>query len=87
MSVVVRLPEELHESAKKIAALQGRSVADLLTDAWNQYLHTNREELAERFEEAAAFLRSGDTEGLAALASRSAAARAAAAIEARHEQP
>jgi len=85
MSVVVRLPEDMYESAKRIAALQGRSPADLLTDAWEQYLVVHREELATGFEEAAELLRAGDTEGLATLASRSADARAAAAVAARSE--
>ncbi len=86
MSVVTRISEETHESARKIAALQGRSLSDLLDDAWSDYLDKHREQLAATFEEAAKLLREGDTEGLAALASESVEARAAAAVGARTEQ-
>jgi hypothetical protein len=82
MSVVVRLPEELYANVRKIAALQGRQPAEVLTEAWQQYLAKHREELAADFEEAAHLIREGDTEGLAGLASRSVEARAAGAAEA-----
>jgi hypothetical protein len=86
MTVVVRISEEAHESARRIAALQGRSLTDLLDDAWNDYLEKHREDFAAKFEEAAKLLRQGDTEGLAALASESVEARAAAAVSARNKQ-
>lgn len=82
MSVVVRLPEELYANVRKIAALQGRQPAEVLTEAWHQYLSSHREELASSFEEAANLIREGDTEGLAELASRSVEARAEGAAEA-----
>lgn len=86
MTVVVRISEQAHESAKRIAALQGRSLTELLDDAWYDYLEKHREDFAEKFEEAAKLLREGDTEGLKALASESAEARAAAAVAARNLQ-
>src|SRR4051794_33988497 len=82
MSVVARLPEDLYENIKKVAALEGRQPAEVLRDAWQQYLATNREELAAQFEAAAALLRNGDTDGLARMASEKAEQRAEMAAEA-----
>jgi metal-responsive CopG/Arc/MetJ family transcriptional regulator len=82
MSVVARLPEDLYENIKKVAALEGRQPAEVLRDAWQQYLATNREVLAAQFESAAALLRNGDTEGLARLASEKVEQRAELAAEA-----
>ena len=78
MSVVVRLPEGLVESAKSYAALQGRPVSDVLTEAWERYLEANRDQLAEDLEKAAELLRAGDTAALADFASRNSRARAEA---------
>jgi predicted DNA-binding protein len=77
MSVVLRVPEELYESARKIAALQGRQAGDLLNEAWEQYLETHREQLATDFEDAAKMIRAGDTSGLGELANRTTKQRAA----------
>lgn len=82
MSVVVRLPEELYESARRIAALQGRQAGDLLSEAWEQYMATHRDQLAADFEQAAQLLREGDVNALAGLASRNVDARAAEAARA-----
>jgi predicted DNA-binding protein len=82
MSVVVRLPEDLHENVKRIASLQGRQFADVLEEAWAQYLENNREHLAATFEEAAVLLRSGDRASLSEFAGRSRDARAAGAARA-----
>jgi hypothetical protein len=82
MSVVVRLPEDIYASARRIAALQGRQANDLLREAWEQYLEAHREQFASDFEEAAQLLRSGDTDGLTGLASRSAKERAEEAARA-----
>jgi hypothetical protein len=76
MSVVVRLPEDVYESARRIAALQGRQASDLIGEAWGQYLESHREQFAADFEQAAHLLRTGDTKGLTELASRSARVRA-----------
>lgn len=85
MSVVVRLPEDLYESARRIAALQGRQAGDLLSEAWEQYMDAHREQLASDFEEAAQLLRSGDAKGLTELAGRSAKTRAEEAARAARE--
>jgi len=82
MSVVARLPEDLYANVKKIAALQGRQPSDVLIEAWEQYMTTHREELASRFEEAAALIRAGDTAGLTEFASQSVKDRAEGAAEA-----
>lgn len=82
MSVVVRVPEQLYESARKIAALQGRQASELLSEAWNLYLDAHREQLAEDFETAAKMIRSGDTAGLSEFAARTTEQRAVAAARA-----
>jgi hypothetical protein len=79
MSVVVRVPEELYESAKRIAALQGRQLSDVLSEAWEQYFAAHREQFADDFERAAALIRAGDTDGLTKLTNRTVRARAEAA--------
>jgi predicted DNA-binding protein len=86
MSVVARLPEDLYENIKKISALEGRPPGEVLRDAWEQYLTTNREGLAAQFETAAELLRKGDTQGLATMASASVEARAEMAAEAARSQ-
>jgi predicted DNA-binding protein len=85
MSVVVRLPEDVYESARRIAALTGRQASDLIGEAWGQYLETHREQFAADFEQAAALLRNGDTKGLSEMASRTAAVRAEEAARAARE--
>jgi hypothetical protein len=82
MSVVVRVPEGLYESARTIAALQGRQPGDLLQDAWAQYLELHKDQLAADFEAAAEMIRAGNSAGLGELASRTAEERAAAAADA-----
>jgi len=79
MSVVLRVPEDLYESARRIAALQGRQAGDLLREAWDLYLDAHREQLAADFEDAAKLIRSGDTAGLSEFAARTTEQRAAAA--------
>lgn len=73
---------ELYESARRIAALQGRQASELLNDAWTMYLDAHREQLADDFETAAQMIRSGDTAGLSEFAARTTEQRAAAAAEA-----
>ncbi|MGI8414313.1 MAG: hypothetical protein ACR2QA_17830 [Solirubrobacteraceae bacterium] len=82
MSVVLRVPEELYESARRIAALQGRQAGDLLREAWDLYLNANGEQLAADFEEAAKLIRSGNTAGLSEFAARTTDQRAVAAAAA-----
>jgi hypothetical protein len=86
MSVVVRLPEDIHTSAKQAGSLQGRSAAEMMSEAWREYLAAHRDELASDFEEAAELLRSGDTEALARFANRSVVERAEAAAERIHRK-
>ncbi len=85
MSVVVRLPEDLYESARRIAALQGRQASELIEEAWAQYLTEHRDQFASDLEQAAKLLRAGDTEGLARLANRGTAMRAEEAALAARE--
>lgn len=86
MSVVLRVPDELYESARRIAALQGRQAGDLLREAWDLYLDKHREQLAADFEEAAKLIRSGDTAGLSDLATRTTSQRAEAAAAVTRER-
>lgn len=82
MTVVVRLPEDLHASVKQIAAIEGRHPSDALVAAWQHYLDDNRERLASELEEVAGMVRAGDTDALAEYASRSVVERAQAAADA-----
>jgi len=76
MTVVVRLPEDVLSSARQAGAVRGRSAAEMMTEAWRQYLELNRDELAADFEEAAQLFRQGDHVALAEFASRSVEERA-----------
>lgn len=67
MSTVVRLPDDLYESASQVAALEGRATGELLSDAYRLYLHDHKDRLAERFEHAAKLLRAGASDGLPTL--------------------
>jgi predicted transcriptional regulator len=82
MTTTMRVPTQVNDSVKRIAALQGRAPSDLIAEAWNCYLERHREQFAKDFEEAAALIREGDTAGLAQFASRSVVDRAAAAAAA-----
>ena len=72
MSIVVRLPDELYESARQFAALQGRQASDLLAEAWDQYLRDHRDQLAADLEQAAKLLRAGDSQALSKMVGSSA---------------
>lgn len=85
MSVVVRLPEDVYESARRIAALQGRGASELIGEAWEQYLKQHREQFAADLEQAAELIRKGDTKGLTDLAGRTAGLRAEEAARAARE--
>ena len=74
-TTTVRIPADVFQSARRIAALQGRTPGDVLADAWHEYLVENREQFAADLEEAAELVRAGDTEGLARHTSRSAEER------------
>jgi len=81
MTVVVRLPEDVLASARQTGALKGRSAAEMVAEAWRQYLESHRDELAVEYEEAAELLRRGDGEALREFASRSVVERAEQAAE------
>jgi predicted transcriptional regulator len=81
-TTTVRIPEEVQQAVKRIAALQGRTPSDLIAEAWDDYLRKHREQFAEDFEHAAALIRSGEIDRLAEFASRSIPDRAVAAAEA-----
>jgi ATP-dependent helicase YprA (DUF1998 family) len=81
MTVVVRLPEDVHTTAKQTGAIHGRSATEMISNVWRAYLAENRDELAAEFEEVAALLRSGNSEALAEFTSRSVVERAEEAAE------
>ena len=78
---VMRVPDQVHEEAVQLAALRRQQPAQLLAEAWAQYMEKNREQFAADFEKAAQLLRDGTVDGLAAFASRNADARAKAMAE------
>lgn len=81
MTVVVRLPEDVLASARQTGALTGRSAAEMVTEAWRQYMESHRDEFAAEYEEAAELLRSGNSDALQAFASRSVVERAQQAAD------
>lgn len=80
-SSVTRLPADIYASAKAIAAMQGRTTGDVIAQAWREFVERHGDEFAADFERAAALIRDGDTEGLAAHANRFATAETDAAME------
>lgn len=70
MSTTVRIPDEIDASIKAIAGLQGRVPGKVLAAAWLEYFEAHREEFVAQFERAAELVRSGDTEGMAAMMNR-----------------
>jgi predicted lipid-binding transport protein (Tim44 family) len=81
MTVVVRLPEDVIASARQTGALEGRTAAEMVTEAWRQYLESHHDEFAAAYEEAAELWRQGDSEALLEFASRSVVERAERAAE------
>lgn len=81
MTVVVRLPEDVLASARQAGALKGQSAAEMVTEAWRQYMESHHDELAADYEEAAELWRRGDPEALLEFASRSVVERAERAAE------
>lgn len=79
---VVRIPEGVHDEAKRVAGMRGESVGDVIAAAWAEYIENHREQFARDLEEAAKLLRDGTSEDLAAFASRDVKARARAARKA-----
>ncbi|HEX8083989.1 MAG TPA: hypothetical protein VF529_06830 [Solirubrobacteraceae bacterium] len=74
-----RIHADTYESVKQVAGSTGRAPAELLRDAWEEYLVRHRDEFAERLELSARMLRSGDTIELAKTLAPGDPARAAKA--------
>ena len=84
-SSVIRVPHDVHLSAKQVGALRGQQAGEALAEAWRCYMDENREQIAAELEEAARLLRDGSVEDLAAFTSRNSRARAEAAVAALRE--
>lgn len=87
MSSVVRVPDQVHNEAARLAAFRGQQPGHLIAEAWQEYLANHRTEFAADLEEAARLLRNGTLEQLAAFTSRNADARAEAAVAAVRDSP
>lgn len=78
---VIRVPDNVHEEAVRLAALRRQQPGHLLAEAWREYMEKNRAQFAADLERAAKHLRDGTLESLADFASRNADARAQAAAQ------
>ena len=77
MTTVIRVREETHEEVTRIAAFRGEQPAQLIADAWREYIETVRDEFAADLEKAAQLMRDGTLEELAtAFVNQSVPARA-----------
>lgn len=81
MTVVVRLPEDVLAEARQTGAMRGRTAPEMVTEAWRQFMESQRDEFAAEYEEAAELLRRGDSEAMSEFASRSVVERAERAAE------
>ncbi|HVR04866.1 MAG TPA: hypothetical protein VMS02_02415 [Solirubrobacteraceae bacterium] len=59
MSIVVRLPEQLYQRARRFAELQGRPTTEVLAEAWERYERDQARALADDLEATAQALREG----------------------------
>lgn len=80
-TAVVRVPDEMLDEARRIAALRGTQTGAIIAEAWKHYMHSNREQFATDLEHAAKLLRDGTLDQLADFASRDADARGEAAAQ------
>jgi hypothetical protein len=78
----MRVPENVPQEAATLAALQGRLPAELVGEAWAEYVENHKQSFARDLEEAARLMRDGSVEDVVKFASRSNPARAAAAASA-----
>lgn len=78
---VMRVPTAVQQEAVQIAALRRQQPAQVLAEAWNEYMQTHREQFAADLEKAATLMRDGNLEDLAAFASRNVEARARASAQ------
>ncbi len=58
-STPVRVPDEVHAQATRLAALRGQQPGQFLADAWEEYLANHREDFATDLEQAARIVRDG----------------------------
>ncbi len=80
-TTTVRVSTEMQSEVARIAALRGVTAGELLTEAWDEFLQSHKDSLAEDLEEVAEILRSGTTHDLAKFLSRDVSARAAEAAK------
>lgn len=76
---VMRVPENVRQEAATLAALQGRLPAELVGEAWAEYVENHKQAFANDLEQAARLMRDGSVEDVVRFASRSNSARAAVA--------
>lgn len=69
-STTMRVPTELNEQTKRMAALTGGTPGDLLAEAWAEYMENHRDEFALELEHAAHLVRNGSREELVGFANR-----------------
>lgn len=69
-STTMRVPTELNEQTKRMAALTGSTPGDLLADAWAEYMENHRDDFALELEHAANLVRNGSREELVEFANR-----------------
>lgn len=80
-TAVIRVPDTVHDEARRIAALRGTQAGALIAEAWSQYMQNHREQFAADLEHAAQLLRDGTTEQIAAFVSGDADTRGEAAAK------
>ena len=66
-TTVIRIPNEVHDQATRVAALCGEQPGALLARAWNEFIVNHREHFAADLEEAARLMRSAPVEELVAF--------------------
>ena len=75
-TAVMRVDAEMQAEARHLASLRGTHPADLLAQAWREFLVRHREEFAADLEQVAEILRDGALEDLVAFINRDNAERA-----------
>ena len=67
-TTVIRIPNEIHQQASRIAALCGEQPGVLLAHAWREYVANHRDSFAADLEKAAELMRNGTLDDLVAFA-------------------
>jgi hypothetical protein len=75
-TAVMRVPAGLQAEARSLASLRGRQPAELVAQAWQEFLERHGEEFARDLEYVAKTLRDGTLEDLTAFINRGNAERA-----------